>query len=131
MVVGERDRRVHLVRPDVEDDVDAQLAECLHGLGVELGDRPRRQPDEPLLACAAAQPQVVGDEVELEVEGPAAVGDRPGGETTGADVQGHLPPVVEERALREPDLPHDLGPHVQGVAGLGPVLDPQSWPHAR
>src|SRR3546814_5131197 len=77
VVFGEGDRRGHLIGSGVDLHLDVQLAQRLHRLAVELGDGPRGQGDETLsAAAAAADPQLVVDEVQLEVEGPGPVRDR-------------------------------------------------------
>ena len=69
--------------------------------------------------------QPVLDEVELDVEDARFVWNRGCGQTSGTDVEGDLPPVVDHRRVRESNLADDLGPHVQRVTGRGPLVDPQ------
>ena len=64
------------------------------------------------------------DEVELHVEDRSAVRDGARGQAARADVQRHLPPVVDQRHVRQADLTDDLRPHVQGLSGGRPVLNP-------
>ena len=43
-------------------------------------------------------------------------------------IQRYLPPVIDHRLEREPNLADDLEPHVQGVARVAPVGDREIRP---
>jgi hypothetical protein len=73
--------------------VDAQLGQGVHRLGVEVGNRLRRQGDTALVSVAGTDQQLVSQEVELKVERTFPVRDGRGGQAARADVQRHLPPV--------------------------------------
>jgi hypothetical protein len=63
VILGERDRRVHLVRPGGDARLEPQLGERTHGAVVELCDRPwaYQLNTGTLLASAIAMPVYVGD----------------------------------------------------------------------
>jgi hypothetical protein len=128
VVVGKRDRRFDLVRCRPDGCRDAQLVQRGHQLGIEDGDRLGVERHRADPAVTVPNMDLVVDEVELDVEAAGTVRNRGGGQPTWADVQRHLPPMVQQRGMGEPDLAHDLGPHVQCVAGLDPVLDSQAGP---
>ena len=51
----------------------------------------------------------------------AAIRHRRGGQAARGHVERHVPPMIDRRGEREPDLADDLRPHVQCGAGLLPV----------
>ncbi len=61
-------------------------------------------------------------EVELEVELPRTLVNCGRGEAARSDVQRHVPGMVRPRGEREPDLAHDLSPHVKCFDGITPLL---------
>ena len=128
VVVGERDRRdrPRWACPNLHRD--AELVERTHRLGIEVGDRLGFERDPTGAAVTGSDVQPVLDEVELDVEDTRSVRHRGRGQTSRADVEGDLPPVVDHRRVRESDLADDLGPHVQRVSGGGPLVDPQRRP---
>src|SRR5207244_181756 len=67
-------------------------------------------------------PQLMFQEVEFGLENAPLIGDWRGCKPASADVERHLPPVIEERTERETNLPLDLRPHVQRVLVILPRL---------
>ncbi len=126
----ERDGALDLPRLGPDGDLQVEFAQRRHGLAVELGDRFRRQGDPPLVAAAGPDVQLVFAEVELDVERTPVVRDQRGGQAACGDVERDLPPVVDHRRHRQSDLAHDLSPHVQRVAGIGPLPHEQRRPFA-
>ena len=57
-----------------------------------------------------------------DFEGAGAVRDRRGRKAPRCHVEGHLPPVVDHGAEGEPDLAHDLRPHVKGLVRIFPFF---------
>ena len=127
-VLRKWDRRFHLVGMRLDPGPDTQLGQRVQGLGVEVGYRFGLEVDVATRSGADPDAQLLVDEVEFHVERTILVGDRRGGQASWADVQRHLPPVVDQRCVRQADLADDLCPHVQGVPGRAPVGNPQSWP---
>lgn len=117
------------VRPDRR--LDPEVVEQVHDPGVELGDRHRPEREAPRAAVAAADFEPVADEIELDLESAGAIGDGRCRQAARADVQRHLPPMVEQGSVGHAELAHDLGPHVQCLAGGGPVRYPEARPVLR
>ena len=121
-VVGERHRvgDLHRDRPDV--CVDAEPVELAQQVGVELGDRPRGERHGTTRAVGSVDDQLVRHEVEIDLEA-GGVG-RPHErrrQPACRHVERHVPPVVQQRRVRESDLADDLRPELQGVAASVPT----------
>jgi hypothetical protein len=125
VVVGEGDRGIDLIGPRPNLHRDAELVERTHRLGIEIGDRLRLERDPTGAALTGSDVQPVLDEVKLDVKHVRFVWNRGCGQTSGTDVGGYPPPVVDHRRVCESNLADDLGPHVQRVTGGGPLVDPQ------
>ena len=123
---ADRIRNLHRLRPDA--DVDPQPAQGIHHEPIELGDRPRLEPDPLRAAVGAAEDELVGDEVERDRDGPIPVGQRRRREAPRSHLEGDVPVVVRERRERETDLAHDLRPHVERGEGVLPRLERQGRP---
>jgi len=54
-------------------------------------------------------------EVQVDLKGPVAMGERPRGQPTGGHVLGDVPPMIHRRGQCELDLADDLRPHVERV----------------
>lgn len=90
-----------------------------HEFPIEVRDRPRIEGDVLRRPMALPDGDVMGAEVELDLEHALPIGDGGRRQAARAHVQGYLPPVVEEGRKREPDLADDLSPHVQRRGGIG------------
>src|SRR5512140_247369 len=73
VVLVEGDGIGHLDRHGPDVDVDPQRGQERHVLAVEVADRPRLERQGPGAPVADAHRELVVDEVELQLEGPAAV----------------------------------------------------------
>ena len=124
----EADRRGDFIGPAVDAHGQFEPLQLGHQTRVERGHRLRHQRHARAAAVAAAHQQRLIDEIEFDLEAAAAMGHGRGGQTTGREVQRHVPAVVEPGALRQPDLAHDLRPQVQRGIGLGPSLEWQCGP---
>ena len=112
-ILGERDRIGDFVRLAVDRDRDAEAGQRVQHVAVEFRDRHRLEHDLAEVAVAGAHPQHVIDEVEIDLEGARAVGDRRRGEPARGDVERHVPGMIEPGRAREPDLADDLRPQLQ------------------
>src|SRR6266852_1333287 len=71
------------------------------------------------------------DEVETQFERAVAVGHLRGGQAARADVEGDVPPVVDQWGKGQTYLADHLRPHVQRRAGVFPRAEGQSGPALR
>jgi hypothetical protein len=53
---------------------------------------------------------------------------RSAAEARGSQIEGRIPPVVVKQRERHANLPHNLGPHVQRVIGIFPLIERQCRP---
>ncbi len=74
---------------------------------------------QPAIADADHQPVI--EEVELDVEGLVAIGDRRSRQPARRQVKRHFPPMIDVRREFQPHLADDLQPHVQRRAGRLPI----------
>jgi hypothetical protein len=128
IVLSERDSGVYLF--GLADDVcfDTEPVERRERLSVKLGDGSGRQRHRLLITVALPNRKHVVDEVELHVEHRIPVWNCTGGQSPGTHIQGHLPPVIDQRHVDHADLADNLGPHMQGVAGGRPFVHHQARP---
>ena len=70
----------------------------------------------------------VVEEVEPDLEGLRAVGDRRGRQAPRVQVERNVPPVIERGRQRQADLARDLRPHVERGAGVLPLGQGQLRP---
>ena len=128
IIFSERDGGIYLVGARDDPRLDAQTVQRREGFSVELGHWFGLQWHRTLASIAVTDDERLGGEVELHVENGGAVRDRAGRQPAWADVQGHLPPMVDQRHMCHANLAHDLDPHMQGVARWRPVVNPQRRP---
>src|SRR5262249_48184441 len=120
VIVCEGDGVRHLIRDGVDDHLDAESMYDGHKFLVEICHRAwceRHGLSDPL---ARADEEAVINEVEINREGPTAIRDRGRREATGGHIERHVPPVVHRWAADEPNLPHNLHPHMEGGIGILP-----------
>ena len=115
-----RDRVGQLVRHVMDANLDAELGQGLHDLGIEIGDRPRIKPDLPDRAVVGRCDQRGIQKIELELEAAVTIGDGRRGQAPGRQIKNNVPGMIEPGRLREPDLANDLGPEMQGCVGFFP-----------
>jgi hypothetical protein len=99
-----------------------------HDLTIEIGDGSWHELHGANFPIAGADDQVVVDEIELERERSSAVRERACGEASSRDLKGDSPGVVERRGLSQRHLPYHLQPHVKGLVGVFPEVEPQVGP---
>src|ERR1700723_1518085 len=112
----------------IDDDINVEFCERSHHRRIEARDRLSGQRKAPPAAAAGRNPQIVIDEVEVDLERAHAVRDRRGRKPARGDVKGNVPGVVEPGGPREADLADDLGPQMQRRVGFTPLGDGQFRP---
>ncbi len=127
-VFGEGNRWFDFIGTALNPRREPQCVQGLHGLGIELRYRFRRERDGAGVTIVGTNHQPVREKIEFDIEEPVAVGDRRGRQPAWAHIEGDLPPVIEQRGVREPDLADDLRPHMQGLACVRPVRYPELRP---
>src|SRR5260221_869737 len=105
-------------RPELHRD--AERSELRHHLAMEFRDRARLQSEAGGPAVAADDDETMVDEIEIDLEIPRAVWHRRGGEAARGDIERHLPPMIDQRCLRQADLPDHLRPQMQSRTGIAP-----------
>jgi hypothetical protein len=83
MVLAEADRIGNFVRRLVDADLDTKFREDAHDVGVEVGDGAREEPDLLSTAVARRHPQLMIEEIEIELESAIPERDRRGGQPSG------------------------------------------------
>src|SRR6476660_2279890 len=131
IVLCERNGGVYLVRLAHYVCLDAEPVECRERLAVKLGDRFGHQRDSLMTAVTVPDCEPMPDEVELHVEQRIPIWNGAGSQSAWADIERHLPPMVQQRHVNHADLADNLDPHVQGVTGGRPVVDHQGRPVPR
>src|SRR5580658_8764763 len=81
---------------------------------VELRNRHRLEHHLPAMPIAAAEPEDVIDEVELDLEVKPVDGCKRGAQAAGGYTQGDMPRVINPGRKRQAHLAHDLCPQLQG-----------------
>ena len=79
-------------------------------------------------AGAGGNTQLVFLKIELDFKHTLCVRNRTRRQATGIHVQRDVPPMVQRRAERHANLPHDLRPHVESAIGLLPFFQWQRRP---
>ena len=128
VILVEADRVGDLDRHRPDPHLQAERAQPGHDLGVEIGDRTGPQWQRLAPAVAGVDAQRVVDEIEIDLEGQAAIRHRRGGQPAAGHIERHMPPMVDRGRQREADLADDLGPQMQGGAGVLPLRIGQGGP---
>src|ERR1700730_15451124 len=95
VVLREADRIGQLVRQLVDRDVDAEFGEIGHHSAVETRDRLSGQGELTRCAVAGRHPQLMIDEVEVDLEGSGTVRYRRSGQAARGDIQRNVPGMVQ------------------------------------
>jgi hypothetical protein len=129
LLKGDRIGKLARHRPDRY--VQSQRVEPTHQLAVEIGDRHGLEREVGARAVARPDHQAMVDEIEIDgkMSRPVRHGRRR--KPAAGEIERDLPPMVLERREREPDLAHDLRPHMQGGAAVLPVREGDIWPAFR
>ena len=99
MVLAEADRVGNLVGELIDADLDAEFREDAHDVGIEIGDGAREEPDLLLTAVARRRPQLMVEEIEIELERALPVRDRRGGQPARRHIKHHVPGMIEPGRL--------------------------------
>src|SRR6266403_1434253 len=102
-----------------------------HEFCIEFGNRTGNEAESPGLPEAGRNLQRVGDEIEVNFKHSLGAGNRRGGQTTTAHVESRSPKMIDERAQRQTDFAHDLGPHVQSGIRVPPFGEGKCGPGVR
>ena len=71
------------------------------------------------------------DEIKAEFEGPVSVRNAGRGQSACGDIQGNIPPVIDERRKTKTNLADDLRPHVQSGVRIPPGVEREGRPACR
>jgi hypothetical protein len=125
-VVGIRVQGVLVVEGEgfgVDGGVYPQGPEPLEEPPVELRNGQVVQGEGERVALARGYFQPVLQQVEGDVEGRVAIGYGAGGESSGGDLERHVPPVVSVRRVFHSYFAHYLAVAVQGLLGVYPLSE--------
>src|ERR1700687_3209893 len=95
VVLREADRLRKFVRHLVDRDMNAEFGEISHDSRVKTGNRFSGQGKLPRCAVTGRNPQMMIDEVEVDLEGADTVGNRRSRQPAGGDVQRDVPGMVQ------------------------------------
>ena len=130
VVVVERNRVGNLRRARVDLHRDTDVFERGHRRSIEARHRPRLERHLTPRTVGGSHVEHVIDEVELDLQAaPTHVHERRR-QTARGNVERHLPPLVDHRAERQPNLPDDLRPEMQRVPGVFPLGQRELRPRA-
>ena len=119
-VLRKPDRVRQFIGHLVDGDVNAKLGQISHHGGIEARDRLSGESKLPRCAIARRNPQGMVDEVEIDLKGPVAIGDRRGRQPARGDIQCDVPGMIEPWRALKTDLADNLGPQMQRIVGLAP-----------
>ena len=130
-VLLERRRIFNLARHGPDLHVDAKSAQPPHEFSVEIGHRHRTERENLHAAVAGRNAKLMGEEIEIDVEGAARIRIRRRNEAARVHVERDIPPVIHRRREFESHLAGHLRPKLQGVAGGAPggerQIRPRFW----
>ncbi len=121
-VLIESNRRFDLDRTRPDLDGNPQFVEPRHYFGIEVRGCSWLQRNASVCAIARFDRQYMINEIKGDLEASRPVGNGRRGKSARRYVKGRVPPVVHRRSLGQPDLSHDLRPHVQRFITLAPFL---------
>ena len=130
-VLVERDRVRDLDRHGPDVGFQTKAAQPAHHLGMEVGDASWRERDGFDRTSTGLDLQPMVDEIEIDLKTARAVRDQRGGQASAGHVQRNVPPMVDRRRVREPDLADDLRPKMQRGTGVRPFRERQFGPVCR
>ena len=120
--LGERGRIHDLDRHRPDFYIDLKRGEPRHDLGIEIGDRHRRERNDLALPVARRDDEPVVEKIEIDLESSVAVRHRRSRQPARGQIERDMPPMVFARRPREPHLADDLRPHLQRRRSLKPAL---------
>src|SRR5690349_12914094 len=96
-VLGKRNWIAYFNRFRINFHIDFERAKKSQIFVVECGDRLWAKRYELAVARTRTNVKTMVKKVEFDVEYVVVIGDRPGGQATWGDVQGHIPPMIFSR----------------------------------
>src|SRR5437763_10672233 len=114
--------RIHdFVRRGVDFYRQIQLVQRAHRRLVKIRDGARLELDRFFHAIALQNSQPMIDKIKTDFERVAAVRNRRSRKTARSDIKRDVPRMIGPGREGEPDLAHDLHPHMQGGASVFPI----------
>ena len=111
--------------------LNSERAQASHVLAIKICNRPREQRNAVCLSFAGSNGELVADEIKLNFKTCALKRNGRSGQAARRDIKGHVPPMILQRSESQARLSHDLGPHVERVAGLLPGREGKRRPLTR
>ena len=108
-------------RREMNTHLDSKRGKARHVLAIEVCDGAWKQRNVVAPSFAGSNGELMPDKVELDLKTRLSKRNGRRSQAAGCDVEGHIPPMILQRGESETSLAHDLGPHVERVAGLLPV----------
>jgi hypothetical protein len=109
-------------------DLDARRAKHAHKGLIKIGHRAGEERERFDLAVVGLQHEFVIEEIEAQFEGAPRVGNCRGGQAARADIERHIPPVIQPGSKSEANFADDLRPHVEGGVGILPRCEWEGRP---
>ena len=122
---------VEFVRRAMDADLDSKRPQGRHVLAIEVCDRAGEQRETVSLSFTGSNGELVADEIKLNFKTCALKRNGRSGQAARRDIKRHVPPMILQRSESETRLSHDLGPHVERVAGLLPGREGKRRPLTR
>jgi hypothetical protein len=128
-IIGERDGGYDFDRPaPPECEVETERSQRRQVFRVEVRHRARCQREPPHRAVIGAHRERVIEKIDIDREGPVAIGHGRGGEAARRHIERDLPPMVLHGRQCQPRLADDLQPHVERRIGILPLAERQRGP---
>src|SRR5579859_689289 len=108
--------------------IKAEPSERTHKLLIEVGNRAWVQPYTLHLSRIGLDGKTVVNKIKLNLKNVVSVWNRRCVQAPGADIQGHLPPVVDMWTQCQSYFANDLRPHVESMVGIRPLLQRKRGP---
>src|SRR5438876_11851731 len=100
----------------------SQFVEGAHDLSIEFSHRPRNEGNSSGSAVPEFNNQLMIDEIKIDLERSIIVRHWRGSQSSRRHVQRYIPPMIDEWRLRQPNLAHNLCPHMEGRVSVLPFF---------
>ncbi len=111
---------VEFVRRAMDVHLDSKRPQGRHVLTIEVCDGAWKQSETVSLFFAGSNGELLADEIKLDFKTRLPEWNGRRGQAARRDIKRHIPPMILQRSESQTRLSHDLGPHVERVAGLLP-----------
>ena len=111
---------VEFVRRAMDADLYSKRPQGCHVFAIEVCDGAWEQRETMFLSFAGSNGESVADEIKLDFKSRLPERNGRSGQAARRDIKRHVPPMILQRSESQTRLSHDLGPHVERVAGLLP-----------